>query len=198
MQTDISLEFTNEHFEVFANGFYNVVNDYIFISPTDQVIDGDQVFTYVQSDAKLYGGEFGVHIHPHPLDWLHIESSFETVTGKLDSDTYLPLIPANTLRNTLRVEFEESKFLSKPGAFVTLQNTFDQNNTSTFETDTDGYNLVSLGASNVFKLNTVDIKLQLSVTNLFNENYISHLSRLKLDGILNTGRSINGTVKVSL
>ncbi|HBY69090.1 MAG TPA: hypothetical protein DEG69_15890, partial [Flavobacteriaceae bacterium] len=69
----------NEHFEIFANGFYNSVNDYIFISPTDQIIDDDIVYTYVQSDAKLYGGEFGLHIHPHPLDWLHIESTFETV-----------------------------------------------------------------------------------------------------------------------
>ena len=68
LQTDVSLEFANEHFEIFANGFYNSVNDYIFISPTDQVIDDDIVYTYVQSDAKLYGGEFGLHIHPHPLD----------------------------------------------------------------------------------------------------------------------------------
>ncbi len=198
LQTDVSLEFANEHFEIFANGFYNSVNDYIFISPTDQVIDDDIVYTYVQSDAKLYGGEFGLHIHPHPLDWLHIESTFETVTGKLNSDEYLPLIPANTLRNTLRVEFEESKFFNKPSAFITLQNTFDQNNVSSFETETDGYNLVSLGASNVFKLKTVDLQLQLSVTNLLNEEYTSHLSRLKPDGIFNIGRSINGTVKVSL
>ncbi|RFN58336.1 TonB-dependent receptor [Marixanthomonas ophiurae] len=198
LQVDVSLEFANEHFEVFANGFYNTVNDYIFISPTDQMIDGDIVYSYEQSDAKLYGGEFGLHIHPHPLDWLHIESTFETVTGKLNSDEYLPLIPANTLRNTLRVEFNESRIFSKPTAFVRLQNTFDQNNSSTFETDTDGYNLVSLGASNVFKLKMVDLKLQLSVTNLLNEEYTSHLSRLKPDGIFNIGRSINGTVKISL
>ena len=116
----------------------------------------------------------------------------------MNSDEYLPLIPANTLRNTLRVEFEESKFFNKPSAFITLQNTFDQNNVSSFETETDGYNLVSLGASNVFKLKTVDLQLQLSVTNLLNEEYTSHLSRLKPDGIFNIGRSINGTVKVSL
>jgi len=198
LQTDVSLEFSNKHFEVFVNGFYNSINNYIFISPTNETIDGNQVFNYVQSDANLYGGEFGIHIHPHPLDWLHIESSFETVTGKLNSDDYLPLIPANTLRNTLRVEFGEATFFNKPSAFVTLQNTFDQNNTSAFETPTKGYNLVSLGASNVFKLNKADIKLQLSVTNLFDEEYISHLSRLKPDGILNTGRSINGTVKISM
>jgi iron complex outermembrane receptor protein len=40
------------------------------------------VFSYIQNNAKLYGGEIGLHFHPHPLDWLHYETSFETVTGK--------------------------------------------------------------------------------------------------------------------
>jgi iron complex outermembrane receptor protein len=34
------------------------------------------------SKTMLYGGEIGLHFHPHPLDWLHYETSFETVTGK--------------------------------------------------------------------------------------------------------------------
>jgi iron complex outermembrane receptor protein len=38
------------------------------------------VFSYIQNNAKLYGGEIGLHFHPHP--WLHYETSFETVTGK--------------------------------------------------------------------------------------------------------------------
>jgi hypothetical protein len=43
-------------------------------------------------NAKLYGGEIGLHFHPHPLDWLHYETSFETVTGKKQDGDYLPLI----------------------------------------------------------------------------------------------------------
>src|SRR5690606_23878939 len=97
-QADVSLEFRNEHFELFANGFYNGVNDYIFISPTNEMIEESQVFEYLQDDAILYGGEFGLHLHPHPMDWLHFESSFETVTGTSENDKYLPLIPANSFR----------------------------------------------------------------------------------------------------
>jgi iron complex outermembrane receptor protein len=37
-------------------------------------------------------GEIGLHFHPHPLDWLHYETSFETVTGKKQDGDYLPLI----------------------------------------------------------------------------------------------------------
>src|SRR5690606_24182866 len=56
-QADVSLEFRNEHIEVFANGFYNAVNDYIFISPTNEMIEESQVFEYLQDNATLYGGD---------------------------------------------------------------------------------------------------------------------------------------------
>ena len=105
-QADLSIEYGNRHIEVFANGFYNKLNNYIFASPTGEIIDDYQVYRYIQSDAKLYGGEFGFHLHPHPFDWLHLESSFATVIGEEDSGEYLPLIPANKWSNTIRVEFK--------------------------------------------------------------------------------------------
>ena len=197
-QIDVSTEFRSEHFEVSINGFYNSVNDYIFITPSGMFINGDAVFNYIQDDANLYGGELGLHIHPHPLDWLHIESSFETVTGKLKNGSYLPLIPANTLRNTLRVELESGKILENPSAFIGLESVFDQNNNSAFETPTSGYNLVSMGGSGQFRINKLSLQLGVNVTNLFNKSYISHLSRLKQDGIANIGRSININLRAAL
>jgi iron complex outermembrane receptor protein len=61
------------------------------------------VFSYIQNNAKLYGGEIGLHFHPHP--WLHYETSFETVTGETERGL-LPLIPANNWSNTIRTEFK--------------------------------------------------------------------------------------------
>lgn len=198
LQTDVSLSFANEHIEIFANGFYNAISNYIFITPTGEVMDENLVFEYVQDDANLYGGEFGMHLHPHPLDWLHLESSFETVTGKQSNDNYLPLIPANSLTNTVRVEFKDGKRLQRSNAFIRLQNTFAQKNVSDFETTTDAYNLLSIGGDTSIALNKLEMKLGLNVTNLTNEVYISHLSRLKEDGIPNMGRSININLKVAL
>jgi iron complex outermembrane receptor protein len=80
VQSDINLEYNNSHFEFFVNGFY--INNYIYTSPTGRIQDNNDVFSYIQNNAKLYGGEIGLHFHPHPLDWLHYETSFETVTGK--------------------------------------------------------------------------------------------------------------------
>ena len=189
-QTDVALEFKNDHLELFANGFYNKINNYIFLSPNGTFIDEDPVFLYLQDDAKLYGGEFGCHLHPHPLDWLHFESSFEMVTGKQNQGNYLPLIPANTLSNIIRVEFEKP-WLKKGYTFIKLRTTFSQNNMSAFETNTNGYSILSAGFGGRFKLFKNDLEISVSGTNLINKRYINHLSRLKPDGIFNIGRNIN-------
>ena len=189
-QTDVALEYTNEHIEIFANGFYNIIDNYIFLSPNGEMIDGDPVFLYLQDDARLYGGEFGFHLHPHPLDWLHLESSFETVTGKQDNDDYLPLIPANSLTNTVRVEYD-TNWLNRAYAFVRLRSTFNQNNVSPFETPTNSFNLLSAGFGGNISLFKNELTLYVSGTNLTNTRYINHLSRLKSDGIFNMGRNIS-------
>ncbi|MGM5471214.1 TonB-dependent receptor [Flavobacteriaceae bacterium LMO-SS05] len=188
-QTDLSLEFKNEHIELFANAFYNKVNNYIFLSPNGNSIDNTPVYDYLQADANLYGGEIGLHFHPHPLDWLHIESSFETVTGKQNNASYLPLIPANSLNNTLRVEYRDD-WIQKGYAFLKLNTTFDQNNASAFETSSTGYNLLSAGAGGTFKVLSHELSISISGNNLTNKDYINHLSRLKPEGIFNIGRNI--------
>ena len=196
-QVDFALEYKNEHVEVFANVFHNRINNYIFLSPNGEVIDGSPVFLYLQDDATLYGGEFGWHFHPHPLDWLHIETSFETVTGQLDGNTYLPLIPANTLSNTVRLEFEKT-WWQNGFAFVTYKTTFNQNKVGQFETKTNGYNLLSAGFGGTVKALKKDLEISIAANNLADTSFINHLSRLKSDGILNMGRNISFRLNYNL
>lgn len=196
-QVDLALEYKNEHIEVFANAFYNKVKNYIFISPNGEFIENTPVYNYLQADANLYGGEIGLHIHPHPLDWLHLESSFETVTGKQDNDNYLPLIPSNSLSNTLRVEFE-TKSVQKPYAFVRLNTNFKQSNVSEFETETNGYSLLGAGFGGTINLFKNNLDIRVSGSNLTNKIYINHLSRLKSEGIYNIGRNFNVGVTYNL
>ena len=196
-QVDFALEYKNEHIEVFANAFYNTINDYIFLNPNGEFIDEDPVYIYEQENANLYGGEFGFHLHPHPIHWLHVESSFETVTGKLDNDDYLPLIPANSLTNTIRVEFD-SKTIENSYAFIKLRSTFAQNNVNSVETESDAYNLLSAGIGGSLNVFNKDLAITLSATNLLNTKYIHHLSRLKPDGIFNMGRNFNVGITYTL
>ncbi len=190
IQTDINLEYKNSHFEFFINGFYNRVNHYIYAAPTGDFIEGNDVYKYVQNNAYLFGGEVGIHFHPHPLDWLHLESSFSTVTGKKSNGDYLPLIPANSWTNTARTEFKIKNWLSDGYARVDVVTTFDQNNVSGFETASKDYTLVNLGFGGKIELGKTVFNASLNGNNLFDKTYIAHLSRLKTDGIPNIGRNI--------
>jgi iron complex outermembrane receptor protein len=184
------LEYKSEHFEFFVNGFYNKLDDYIFLNPTGEIEDDAEVFQYAQDNAKLYGGEIGFHLHPHPLDWLHLESTFETVIGKQTNGDYLPLIPANTWKNTFRTEFENGSWLSGGYSSLTITSTFKQTNVSDFETSTDGYTLLNFGIGGEIHLGNLNFEVTANANNLFDTSYISHLSRLKSDNINAIGRNI--------
>jgi len=189
-QTDISLEYGNRHIEVYVNGFYNILNNYIYLNPTGEEMDEAPVFEYVQNDARLYGSEFGVHFHPHPLDWLHLESDFEMVIGELNEGGYLPLIPANKWSNTLRGEFTGWQRFNELYLSLTLDSFFDQNRVSDFETETPGYNLLNFGLGGNLSFENWSLGLRVSLNNALDETYISHLSRLKPEGIPNPGRNV--------
>ena len=191
LQIDLALEFQNEHYEFFLNGFHNSIKDYIYIAPSGTLMDETPVFNYLQQDAILYGGEIGFHLHPHPYDWLHIESSYQTVFGELQTSEALPLIPANKLTNTFRVEFNNAKgWWLRSNAFVSLNTTFKQGKVSTFETVTPGYSLLNAGLGGDIQFLKKSMNITLSANNLLDKKYIAHLSRLKSDEILNMGRSV--------
>lgn len=190
LQSDLVFEYNSEHVELFANGFYNHINNYIFISPTDEFEDGAQVFNYVQDDANLYGGEFGLHFHPHPLDWLHIYSSYEFVVGKQKDGDHLPLIPAHKMEQTIRFEFKNSPKIQNAFAALRIENHFKQDKVSQFETPSKAYGLMHLNAGGTILMKEVDLRFNIGINNLFDKEYINHLSRLKVDNLYNMGRNV--------
>jgi len=189
LQTDLDLEYKSTHFEFSVSGFYNHINNYIYSSPNGTEIEGFKVYDYIQNNANLYGGEFALHIHPHPLDWLHIETSFETVTGKLQSGGYLPQIPANNWDNTIKTDFKLGKWLEDSFATLNVSTTLSQKNVSGFDIPSDGYTLLNMGFGGKVKLGKTAFDINLNGNNLLNKTYIPHLSRLATSGIPNLGRN---------
>jgi len=189
VQLDLNLNYNSEHFEFFVNGFYNSINDYIYLTPTSESIEDAQVFKYLQENATLYGGELGIHLHPHPLDWLHISSNLETVTGKLNNGAYLPLIPANSIHTNLAFTITKDSKLNTD-AFISLKNVFKQQNVSGSEISSKNYDLVNLGINSELQTKKANYIFNFGLNNLLNKQYINHLSRLKNDGIYNQGRNI--------
>jgi iron complex outermembrane receptor protein len=189
-QTDLNLEYRNSHFELFLNGFYNHITNYIFIAPNGNQINGNDVYDYLQANANLYGGEAGIHFHPHPIDWLHITSSFESVTGKKQNGENLPLIPAMKWNSSIKTEFNSTKWFQEGFAVLNLEHYLNQNNPGLFETNTTDYTLLNLGFGGQIRLGKMAFDVNINANNLLDKRYISHLSRLKNDGIPNMGRTV--------
>ncbi|MEI8086985.1 MAG: TonB-dependent receptor [Paludibacter sp.] len=196
-ESDVSLHYHKANFSLDLAGFYNVIDHYIYISPTAQKTDnGVDIYKYKQANSYMYGGEADLHIHPTNIKWLHFETTFATVIGKQKSGDYLPFVPAHKLRFELRAE--KDKLLFMKNAFVSVNTTtaFDQNNAAPDETPTAGYTLVDLNVGGNLKIQKQLISLSFSANNLFDTKYIDHLSTLKEVGLFNPGRNIAMSLKV--
>lgn len=171
-------------------------------------------FTYVQSKARIQGGEFNVDIHPLP--WLHFENSMSLTYGQNlgnggtvpDSLKYLPFIPPLHTHSELKGNFSKGfgGFKNVYG-FVGLDHYSAQDRFFAAygtETYTAGYNLLSagIGADVTNSAGRSIVKVFIEGTNLTNINYQSNMSRLKYfdnqnipagvqPGIFNMGRNIS-------
>lgn len=208
LQIDGGVEINTEHISLAANLFYNAVNNFIYYRKLQSAGGGDSIivdgsdnlfaFRFDQHNAHLYGAEVNLDIHPHPLDWLHIENTFSYVRGALsqeeDGSKNLPFIPAARLINDVKAEFgNKGKVVRHLYVKAELDNTFAQNNPFTgfdTETATPAYSLLNagLGGDFISKGKTL-FSLYFGANNLTDVAYQSHLSRLKYTAINNaTGR----------
>jgi iron complex outermembrane recepter protein len=194
---DLSMHYHKSNVTFDVAGFYNTINNYIFITPTDRLsASGLPVYKYMQSNSFLYGGEAGLHVHPEMFNWLHLVATYSLVIGKQTNGSYLPFVPANKLNVEIRAMKDELFFLHH--AFVSVNSTiaFKQDRIAVDETTTDGYTLFDLSVGGEVKFYKRYISVGVSATNLFDRKYIDHLSTLKEVGLSNPGRNIAFTLKV--
>jgi iron complex outermembrane receptor protein len=225
LQEDIGAFITLPNVSFSVELFNNSIQNYIFqeqelnADGTPVITQGYNTFTYVQSKARINGGEFSLDIHP--VSWLHFENSLSLTYGQnlgnggpvADSLKYLPFIPPLHTHSELRGTFAKG-FGSFRNVYAFAG--FDHYNAQDrffaaygTETYTAGYNLISAGiGGNIVNAagNTV-LKLFIEGTNLANVNYQSNMSRLKYfdnatvpagvqPGIFNMGRNISFKVVV--
>jgi iron complex outermembrane recepter protein len=194
-EADISAHYHSKYVMVDISGFYNHVNDYIFIAPTNDTLEsGDKIYRYSQTNAELYGGEFSIDVLP--VNWLNLKTSYAYLVGKQEDGNYLPFIPQNKLRFEMKFQKQELVFLNNSffkvgGLFAAMQN-----NPAMFETESDSYFLLNAGIGTEIKWAKQMVLLSVQSNNLLNETYIDHLSTLKGMGYYNIGRNVSVNLKV--
>jgi len=226
LQADGGLFTNSDHVSFGLNIFYNAIHNFIFLHKLAAAGGGDSIvnvngddfkaFTYGQQNARLYGAEFNLDIHPHPLDWLHIENTFSYVRGQLDKEEdgskNIPFIPATRLIDEVKADFvKNGKNFRNGFVMIELDNTFKQGHPFTgfnTETATPGYSLINVGIGG--ELVSKDKKLFslfVGVNNIGDKAYQSHLSRLKYApenlvtkriGVFNMGRNFSLKINIPL
>lgn len=235
IQEDVGAFLSLENVSASVELFNNNIQNYIFqeqllnADGTPERVNSDGTpnqlsgqydkFTYVQTKARINGGELTLDIHP--WSWLHFENEL-TLTygtnqgngGKVpDSLKYLPFIPPVHTHSELRGTFNKGfGSLKNLYAFVGFDHYNAQDRYFSAygtETYTPGYNLLSagIGGNIVNSKGEKVLELFIEGTNLANVNYQSNMSRLKYfdnpnvpagvtPGIFNMGRDISFKVVV--
>ena len=197
LEIDLGYHLHTKHLTFGISAFYNNIFNYIHLSPTTDTTDaGVDIYRYTQADAYLYGGEASIHLHPHPLHWLHLKSTYSYVIGRKKQGGYLPLIPAQKLKLDFRLT--KSKWKGFRGLFVKagVDFVFAQNNPSEFETETPAYTLVNLGAGFDVVAKHQRFSFSVNANNLLDAAYFDHLSSLKPLGIYDMGRNVSFSIKI--
>jgi iron complex outermembrane receptor protein len=220
LQLDGEVDLNNEHLTLGMNVFYNHINNFIFYRRLNSVFGGDSIvvddngeelqsFQFDQSNARLYGFEINLDLHPHPLDWLHFENKLSFVRGKFNNNIFesdnLPQIPAPRWLSELRADFKKAGknfrnfyIMMEADNNLKQENAFYSYNT---ETATPAYTLLNVGVgTDLANKNKTVFSVHLSVNNITDKAYQNHLTRLKYTamnamtgrpGVFNMGRNFS-------
>lgn len=189
-QLDFSIDFNNDHIKVNLNPFINIFSNYIYLKPSSEEIDGYQVYDISQTEsASSYGGEFYFHYHPHFAHRLHFEQNLSYISAKDEQDKSLALIPQTSLKSTIKYEFEQSTAkVQLKNLQINRTHCLAQDNVAAYETSTEAYIVYDIEA-NIIHQKKQNSLLKIGIKNIFNTEYIDHLSVLKRYKIPNPGRN---------
>ncbi len=171
-----------------AHAYRTLVNDYIYVTPTGQTMDGLPVYAHGQADAVLWGGELGGQLDP--VSFLTLRGTFDFVRGtNRETRTDLPQLPAP--KGTAEAEIHSDSLAWARNAYVRVGGRFVAGKVrlAPFEEGTDGYALLDLGAGGSWELGAREVHLDVSVRNATNASYRDFLSRYK-DFALEPGRNV--------
>jgi iron complex outermembrane receptor protein len=193
MQADGEISANWDWLSIIFSGYYNYIFNYIY----QRNIDGEtiekegntyQVYRFVQGNSSLKG--FELEIDLHPLEQLHFENSVDFVLGTNESTgTPLPFIPALHSVHKLRWTFDTGNKSRLTGPYIEIGGQIHaaQDRTDTFETHTPGYFLLDASVGTRLRIARQLCTFFISGSNLTNDRYFDHLSRLKEVGVYNPG-----------
>jgi iron complex outermembrane receptor protein len=188
-QLDLTVEWQKEHFSLLFNPYVNYIRDFISLLPQDSLVEGIPVFTYNRiAEVYYFGADLGVHLHPHFLHNLHLESSLSYIDTYALQDSAIAMLPQPRIQTQLRYEFDRKNKICLKEIFLQHAWLGDQSKVAFYELPSKQYHLLDVGLNFSFGKKSI-FEASIGCKNILNERYIDHLSRLKNIQLPGPGRN---------
>ncbi|MFC7290567.1 TonB-dependent receptor domain-containing protein [Hirschia litorea] len=200
-----TVRWQNDIFEIGVSAFHTDFTDFIFLSPSTIVVEGETVSEvdelavngFMQEDATFSGGEIYTSLEVEDgilgANW-SLNANVDYVDGQLDEGGNVPYLPPLTFNAGSHARWGGLKL----GAELTIA--AEQNNQGAAQLPTEGYTLVNLSSSYdlpVFNSDSKKAEIFLKVNNVGDEEIRYSTSVLK-DVIPAPGRNIRVGFRLSM
>ncbi|TRX51734.1 TonB-dependent receptor [Fulvivirga sp. M361] len=196
-QADLNLTYRTEKFYASFTPFFNFFEQYIYLGPTSQfspLPEGGQIYRYRQDDAIFTGTE--ATIEYAFLKGFHVKTALEYVWNyNLNTQLALPFTPPLSILGEAEYHLPLQGIFSNLYLGVLAQYFASQMRVDRNEEPTPGYTLMNFSSGIDINISNQRIELMFSIQNLFNTNYLNHLSRYRLLNLPEQGRNFNITLK---
>ncbi|MGX7667503.1 TonB-dependent receptor [Flavobacterium pedocola] len=201
-EIDFNFVYNDKDFSIEGAVFNNAINNYIFIAPTglevpsnlDPTVDVPE-YKFYQTDARIYGFEAGITIHPTAVNWLALESKISALKGRrLDNDSYLPMMPPTKIMNSVTLNLKDFHHFTNSLIILSTTSALEQNKVAENESKTNSYTLLNATIGTTYK----KIEFTLAGTNILDKQYLNHMSRFRSYDIIEPGINVTLGVKVPL
>ena len=184
---DLGLRWNSPVVSAEVSGFRNMIDDFIYVTPTDETRNDLRVFRHFQADAVLTGAELSAEVSPAPNLVLRVRHDFVRGTND-ETDEPLPLMPPPRTAGGAEYHVNTSSF---GDAFIAgeVENVQKQTRPNDLDVVTGGYTLLNLDLGFHHRLLGRSARIDLAIRNATNQKYRSFLSRYK-EFALEPGRNV--------
>ncbi len=196
IETDLSMHYHTKHFIFDIAGFYNQINDYIYLAPTsDTSLTGLKIYRYTQNNAHILGMETGI---AYQKSYFASKISYAYVRGVQENNENLPFIPQNKINMNLDFNKTDIAYFNNVKFRVSVVYAFAQTQPAMFETETPDYFVLNSSLNFSVKMKKQVVSFKIFVNNILDKQYFDHLSTLKDLGYYNIGRNTGIAIRYFL
>ena len=181
----LTLEYKSEKLKVLVDGYYNIINDFIFLKPTQELIltikGAYPGFRYAQANVHLRGTDItvGYNFSDH---WAVSSKASLLRAWNFSQNDYLIWMPADRFENSLEYQFKDTPKLKNAFVNVSVVSVLKQKRVpenSDFAPPPHGYTILNASIGMDIPFRDDSITLGLSANNILNTSYRDYLNRFR-------------------